>query len=53
MRSEEFWRVEQPPTPIVIDDEEEYKVEAILKHNGKGSSGSVSGALERLSSHRV
>ena len=33
--SEEFEREEQPPSPIVIDGEEEYEVEAILPHKGK------------------
>ena len=27
----------QPPSPIVVDGEEEYEVEAILKHKGKGA----------------
>ena len=36
-RSEEFEREERPPSPIVLDGEEEYEVEAILKHKGKGS----------------
>ena len=36
-RSEEFARGERPPSPIVVDGEEEYKVEAILRHKGKGA----------------
>ena len=36
-RLEEFKRKEQPPSPIVVDGEEEYKVEAILRHKGKGA----------------
>ena len=28
---------ERPPSPIVVDGEEEYEVEAILKHKGKGA----------------
>ena len=36
-RSEEFSRVEKPPPPILVDSEEEYKVEAILRHKGKGA----------------
>ena len=34
-RSEEFEREERPPSPIVVDGEEEYEVEAILRHKGK------------------
>ena len=34
--SEEFEREERPPSPIVVDGEEEYDVEAIFKHKGKG-----------------
>ena len=33
----EFERDERPPSPVVVDGEEEYEVEAILKHNGKGA----------------
>ena len=36
-QSEEFERGERPPSPIVVDGEEEYEVEAILKHKGKGA----------------
>ena len=36
-RSEEFKREEQPPSPIVVDGEEEYEVEATLRHKGKGA----------------
>ena len=36
-RSKEFEREERPPSPIVVDGEEEYEVEAILKHKGKGA----------------
>ena len=36
-RSEEFEREERPPSPIVVDGEEEYEVEAILRHKGKGA----------------
>ena len=36
-RSEEFEREERPPSPIVVDGEEEYEVEAILMHKGKGA----------------
>ena len=35
--SEEFEREERPPSPIMVDGEEEYEVEAILKHKGKGA----------------
>ena len=35
--SEELEREERPPSPIVVDGEEEYEVEAILRHKGKGS----------------
>ena len=34
-RSEEFERGERPPSPIVVDGEEEYEVEVILRHKGK------------------
>ena len=33
-RSEESERVERPPSPIVVDGEEEFEVEAILRHKG-------------------
>ena len=36
-RSKEFEREERPPSPIVIDGEGEYEVEAILGHKGKGA----------------
>ena len=36
-RSREFEREERPPSPIVVDGEEEYEVEAILRHKGKGA----------------
>ena len=35
--SEEFKRVERPPSPIVIDGEEESEVETILRHKGTGA----------------
>ena len=35
--SEEFERVERPPSPIVVDSEEEFEVEAILRHKGTGA----------------
>ena len=34
---EEFEREERPPSPMVVDGEEEYEVEAILRHKGKGA----------------
>ena len=37
VRSERFVRVEKPPPPILVDGEEEYEVEAILRHKGKGA----------------
>ena len=37
IRSAEFGRTELPPPPILIDGEEEYEVEAILRHKGKGA----------------
>ena len=37
-RSTEFVRVERPPSPIVIEGEEEYEVEGILRHKGEGAS---------------
>ena len=36
-RPEEFEREERPPSPIVVDGEEKYEVEAILRHKGKGA----------------
>ena len=36
-RSEEFEREEQPPPPMMVEGEEEYEVEAILRHKGKGA----------------
>ena len=33
----EFIRVVRPPSPIVIEGEEEYEVEGILQHRGKGA----------------
>ena len=36
-RSKEFEREERPPSPMVVDGEEEYEVEAILRHKGKGA----------------
>ena len=36
-RSKEFEREERTPSPIVVDGEEEYEVEVILKHKGKGA----------------
>ena len=33
-RSEEFEREEWPPSPIVVDGEEEFDVEVILRHKG-------------------
>ena len=35
--SEEFEMVERPPSPIVVDGEEEFEVEAILRHKGSGA----------------
>ena len=36
-RSTEFVQVEMPPSPIVIEGEEEYEVEGILRHKGEGA----------------
>ena len=36
-QSEEFGRVERPPSPVVVDGEEEFEVEAILRHKGSGA----------------
>ena len=36
-RSEEFERVERPPSPIVVNGEEEFEVEAILRHKGSSA----------------
>ena len=36
-QSEEFERVERPPSPIVVNGEEEFEVEAILRHKGTGA----------------
>ena len=35
--SEEFEREEQPPPPVMVEGKEEYEVEAILRHKGKGA----------------
>ena len=35
--SKEFKREERLPSPMVADGEEEYEVEAILRHKGKGA----------------
>ena len=35
--SEKFERVERPPSPVVVDGEEEFEVEAILRHKGAGA----------------
>ena len=37
VRSERFAYVEKPPPPILVDGEEEYEVESILRHKGKGA----------------
>ena len=36
-RSKELKREERPPSPIVVDGEEEYEVEVILRHKRKGA----------------
>ena len=36
-RSEEFEREERPPSPVVVDGEEEFEVEAVLRHKGSGA----------------
>ena len=36
-RSPEFIRSETPPPPELVDGEEEYKIEAILRHKGSGA----------------
>ena len=35
-RSKEFEREERPPSPVLVDGEEEYEVEVILRHKGRG-----------------
>ena len=37
VRSEEFNWTEKPPPPILVDGEEEYEVETILRHKGRGA----------------
>ena len=37
-RSKEFSREEMPPPPVMVEGEEEYEVEAILRHKGRASS---------------
>ena len=37
VHSAKFSLVEKPPPPILVDGEEEYEVEAILRHKGKGA----------------
>ena len=34
---QEFEREERPPSPVMVDDGEEYEVEVILRHKGKGA----------------
>ena len=29
--------MERPPSPVMVEGHEEYEVEAILRHNGKGA----------------
>ena len=36
-RSEEFKRVERPPSLMMVEGHEEYEVEAILRHKGRGA----------------
>ena len=36
-RSTEFERTEKPPPPVMVEGEEEYEVEAILRHKGTKS----------------
>ena len=36
-RSTQFEREEQPPPPILVEGEEEYEVEEILRHKGQGA----------------
>ena len=36
-RSKEFEKEERPLSPIVVDGEEEYEVEVIPRHKGKGA----------------
>ena len=36
-RSKEFEREERPPSPMVVDGEEQYEVEAIFRHKGKAA----------------
>ena len=36
-RCAEFERAEKPPPPVMVEGEEEYEVEAILRHKGKGA----------------
>ena len=36
-RSREFEREETPPSPVVVMGEEEYEVEATLRHKSKGA----------------
>ena len=35
--SEELEREEEPPPPMIVEGEEEYEVEAILRHKGRGA----------------
>ena len=36
-QSKEFEREERPPSPMMVEGHEEYEVEAILRHKGKGA----------------
>ena len=40
-RSEEFERVERPPSPMMVEGHEEYEVETILRHKVKGASACI------------
>ena len=37
IHSEEFLREVEPPPPVLVGDTMEYKVEGILRHQGKGA----------------
>ena len=35
--SKQFKREERPPSPVVVNGEEDYELEMILRHKGKGA----------------
>ena len=44
--------MERPHSPVVVDGEEEFEVEALLRHKGLRCLASLSGVIKRLSHHQ-